>query len=131
MSPLYLVLCALYFVLLFFVLWSWLPYDWTNYKDPSTEYKALSTKHKAPSTKLQAQSRKYKVRWLHIYSSLARVAQLDRAFDFESKGRRFEPCRVHHIFYKFPGTRDKGYSLEWATCQRFQTVLITKRHTCE
>ena len=26
----------------------------------------------------------------------ALVAQLDRAFDFESKGRRFEPCRVHH-----------------------------------
>ncbi len=25
----------------------------------------------------------------------APVAQLDRAFDFESKGRRFEPCRVH------------------------------------
>jgi hypothetical protein len=27
----------------------------------------------------------------------APVAQLDRAFDFESKGRRFEPCRVHHL----------------------------------
>ena len=25
----------------------------------------------------------------------APIAQLDRAFDFESKGRRFEPCWVH------------------------------------
>ena len=24
------------------------------------------------------------------------VAQLDRAFDYESKGRRFESCRGHH-----------------------------------
>jgi hypothetical protein len=27
----------------------------------------------------------------------ALVAQLDRASDFESEGRRFEPCRVHHF----------------------------------
>ena len=25
------------------------------------------------------------------------VAQLDRAFDYESKGRRFESCRGHHF----------------------------------
>jgi hypothetical protein len=29
------------------------------------------------------------------FTRQARVAQLDRAFDFESKGRRFEPCRAH------------------------------------
>jgi hypothetical protein len=29
------------------------------------------------------------------YSPEAPVAQLDRASDFESEGRRFEPCRVH------------------------------------
>src|SRR6266545_761089 len=28
--------------------------------------------------------------------ALAPVAQLDRASDFGSEGRRFEPCRVHH-----------------------------------
>jgi arginase len=28
----------------------------------------------------------------------ALVAQLDRASDFESEGRRFEPCRVHQFF---------------------------------
>src|SRR6266542_5517132 len=27
----------------------------------------------------------------------APIAQLDRAFDFESKGRRFESCWVHHF----------------------------------
>jgi hypothetical protein len=28
----------------------------------------------------------------------APVAQLDRAFDYESKGRTFESCRAHHFF---------------------------------
>ncbi len=35
-----------------------------------------------------------------IYNGTKRqapVAQLDRASDFESAGRRFEPCRAHHI----------------------------------
>ncbi len=32
---------------------------------------------------------------LSIYS-YAPVAQLDRAFDYESKGRAFESLRVHH-----------------------------------
>ncbi len=32
------------------------------------------------------------------FTKRARVAQLDRAFDFESKGRRFEPCRAHQYF---------------------------------
>jgi hypothetical protein len=27
----------------------------------------------------------------------APVAQLDRAFDYESKGRKFESCRAHHL----------------------------------
>jgi hypothetical protein len=27
----------------------------------------------------------------------APVAQLDRVFDYESKGRRFESCRAHHL----------------------------------
>ncbi len=35
----------------------------------------------------------------------ARVAQLDRAFDFESKGRRFEPCRAHQLLPKFAVAR--------------------------
>ena len=25
------------------------------------------------------------------------IAQLDRAFDYESKGRRFESCQGHHL----------------------------------
>src|SRR6185312_4159203 len=29
----------------------------------------------------------------------APVAQLDRASDFGSEGRRFEPCWVHHFLY--------------------------------
>ena len=37
-----------------------------------------------------------------IYHSLrALVAQLDRASDFESEGRRFEPCRVHQKSQSF------------------------------
>ena len=31
----------------------------------------------------------------------APVAQLDRASDFESEGRRFESCRVYHYFFPF------------------------------
>ncbi|MBP2652835.1 MAG: hypothetical protein H6Q73_404 [Firmicutes bacterium] len=31
------------------------------------------------------------------------VAQLDRAFDYESKGRRFESCRGHHLVTYSPG----------------------------
>ena len=30
------------------------------------------------------------------------VAQLDRAFDYESKGRRFESCRGHHGNRRIP-----------------------------
>ena len=30
------------------------------------------------------------------YVVIDSVAQLDRAFDYESKGRRFESCRGHH-----------------------------------
>ena len=33
----------------------------------------------------------------HLPSVHALVAQLDRASDFESEGRRFEPCRVHQL----------------------------------
>ena len=39
---------------------------------------------------------------LSIYHlSHALVAQLDRASDFESEGRRFEPCRVHQLILKY------------------------------
>ena len=31
----------------------------------------------------------------------ALVAQLDRVFDYESKGRRFESCRAHHLDHSF------------------------------
>ena len=34
-------------------------------------------------------------------NAYAPVAQLDRAFDFESKGRRFEPYRVYHYSPNF------------------------------
>jgi hypothetical protein len=33
----------------------------------------------------------------------APVAQLDRAFDYESKGRKFESCRAHHSNQQFTG----------------------------
>ncbi len=46
----------------------------------------------ASKTEYKAQSTKY------VFIA-ARVAQLDRAFDFESKGRRFEPCRAHQPFH--------------------------------
>ena len=38
----------------------------------------------------------------------APVAQLDRAFDYESKGRTFESCRAHH--------------LELTTCSNFRKL---------
>ena len=36
--------------------------------------------------------------WFGWYPHLAPVAQLDRAFACGAKGRRFESCRVYHIF---------------------------------
>ena len=49
---------------------------------------------------------------LFVPSEQAPIAQLDRAFDYESKGHRFESCWVHHepltsfallavVFYSF------------------------------
>ncbi|MBP2632963.1 MAG: hypothetical protein H6Q70_3591 [Firmicutes bacterium] len=39
----------------------------------------------------------------NIYTILSNasdsVAQLDRVFDYESKGRRFDSCQGHHLFY--------------------------------
>ena len=48
----------------------------------------------------------------HRFDEHAPIAQLDRAFDYESKGHRFESCWVHHepptsfallavVFYSF------------------------------
>ncbi len=36
----------------------------------------------------------------HVNIINGSVAQLDRAFDYESKGRRFESCRGHHTSRK-------------------------------
>src|SRR6185369_11156931 len=41
--------------------------------------------------------------WHHL--SRAPVAQLDRASDFGSEGRRFEPCWVHHLPVQMPALR--------------------------
>src|SRR5437870_8596990 len=38
-------------------------------------------------------------------SLCAPIAQLDRAFDFESKGRRFESCWVHQYLQLVTGER--------------------------
>ena len=35
------------------------------------------------------------------YCTYAPVAQLDRALDFESIGRRFESCRAYHLYQGF------------------------------
>src|SRR5882724_10880091 len=51
------------------------------------------------------------------FTRQARVAQLDRAFDFESKGRRFEPCRAHHLLTKQSFRRLTG-------CQRTASRII-------
>jgi hypothetical protein len=37
------------------------------------------------------------MRWQNSRSSNAPVAQLDRAFGYEPKGRTFESCRAHNI----------------------------------
>ena len=39
-----------------------------------------------------------------LESNCAPVAQLDRAPDFESVGRRFESCRAYHFFFKGSST---------------------------
>src|SRR5262245_10107596 len=42
------------------------------------------------------------VRWHNSSSSKAPVAQLDRAFGYEPKGRTFESCRAHQSFQSLP-----------------------------
>ena len=49
------------------------------------------------------------------------VAQLDRAFDYESKGRRFESCRGHH--FEIDIARDCGVFLFFG----FENNLRTKK----
>ncbi len=36
--------------------------------------------------------------YIELASIGAPVAQLDRASDYESEGRRFESCRAYHVF---------------------------------
>ncbi len=43
--------------------------------------------------------------WQNAASSNAPVAQLDRAFDYESKGRTFESCRAHQLNQRLRGTQ--------------------------
>ncbi len=46
----------------------------------------------------------------------APVAQLDRAFDYESKGRVFESRRAHHIFQSFTAS---------AFCRNYLTLPVS------
>jgi hypothetical protein len=39
--------------------------------------------------------------WHNAHSSNAPVAQLDRAFGYEPKGRTFESCRAHQVDQAF------------------------------
>ena len=99
------VLCALDFVLCI---------SNSKYEAPSTKPQVQSPKYKALSTKFKGLV--YDLPFSIYYLPVdARVAQLDRAFDFESKGRRFEPCRVHHFFSKFPALRN--ILTAWRCCQ--------------
>ena len=52
------------------------------------------------------------IKYFLLKNEYAPIAQLDRAFDYESKGHRFESCWVHHkpltsfallavVFYSF------------------------------
>ena len=55
----------------------------------------------------------------------APVAQLDRVFDYESKGHRFESGRAHH---ENPlGKQLSGLFICWLTglCGRFGHILVT------
>ena len=45
---------------------------------------------------------------IYYLPKFAPVAQLDRAFDYESKGRTFESCRVHHHYQPFPDLKVKA-----------------------
>lgn len=51
------------------------------------------------------------VLWYHPVSSVAPVAQVDRASDFESAGRRFESCRA----YQFISFRAASSTVEQLT----------------
>ena len=42
---------------------------------------------------------------LTVRQQFASVAQLDRASDSDSEGRRFDSCQAHHVFKPFEAVR--------------------------
>jgi len=51
------------------------------------------------------------------------VAQLDRALDYESRGRRFESCRGHHIGLN-DGSEDLPQSFLFFTSSEEELLII-------
>ena len=49
---------------------------------------------------------------LTVRQQLASVAQLDRASDSDSEGRRFDSCQAHHVFKPFEAIRTAVFMLE-------------------
>ncbi len=43
-----------------------------------------------------------------VVLSNAPVAQLDRVFDYESKGHKFESCRAHHLWQSIDRSEMNG-----------------------
>ncbi len=66
------------------------------------------------------------VRWQNPPSSNAPVAQLDRAFGYEPKGRTFESCRAHNQINKLR----QALCLPFFICDNLVTVLrgIARSH---
>ena len=65
---------------------------------------------------------------IYYLPKFAPVAQLDRAFDYESKGRTFESCRVHQQNQLFTATNLGGcFSFVNATVTRGQTGVFNRR----
>src|ERR1044071_5569567 len=66
----------------------------------------------------------YAALWPHLRR--APVAQLDRASDFGSEGRRFEPCWVHHLFA--PVIQANKYMSQSPTEQHRKLAIIGIRY---
>ena len=73
------------------------------------------SKHKVHSSKLTFSAFYYFLPTIYIYRH-APVAQLDRVPDYESGGRMFESCRVHHRINDLRRGLDSAAFLLRQTC---------------
>ena len=63
---------------------------------------------------------------LAVQQQFASVAQLDRASDSDSEGRRFDSCQAHHVFKPFEAIRTAVYFVQFSQIDNRLTTITKK-----